>query len=80
MTNTDLEKILFLDIETVPLVYKYTDLDEPSADLWNKKWQYQKEVPPEQQYAKAGIYTVSLTATNDVGLNATFSAKIDIQT
>lgn len=56
MANTDLEKILFLDIETVPLVYNYADLDETTADLWNKKWQFQKEIPPEQQYAKAGIY------------------------
>lgn len=56
MAKTDIEKILFLDIETVPLVYKYSDLNETTKDLWNKKWQYNKEVPPEQQYAKAGIY------------------------
>lgn len=56
MANTDLEKILFLDIETVPMVYHYTDLDETTKELWNKKWQFNKEVPPEQQYVKAGIY------------------------
>lgn len=56
MTKTDIEKILFLDIETVPLVYKYSDLNETTKDLWDKKWQYNKDVPPEQQYAKAGIY------------------------
>ncbi|MBX3165245.1 MAG: 3'-5' exonuclease [Bacteroidetes bacterium] len=52
----NLEKILFLDIETVPLVYNYADLNENAKELWNKKWQYSKEVTPEQQYAKAGIY------------------------
>jgi 3'-5' exonuclease len=56
MTKKELEKILFLDIETVPVVYKYNDLHDATRDLWNKKWQYNKDVPPEQQYAKAGIY------------------------
>lgn len=56
MTKTDIEKILFLDIETVPLVYRYSDLNEASRELWDKKWQYNKEVPPDQQYVKAGIY------------------------
>lgn len=56
MTKTDIEKILFLDIETVPLVYKYSDLNENTRELWDKKWQYNKEVSGEQQYAKAGIY------------------------
>lgn len=56
MTKTDIDKILFLDIETVPLVYNYADLSETTKELWDKKWQYNKEVTPEQQYAKAGIY------------------------
>lgn len=56
MTKTEIEKILFLDIETVPLVYNYNDLNENSKELWNKKWQYNKDVAPEQQYVKAGIY------------------------
>jgi predicted PolB exonuclease-like 3'-5' exonuclease len=56
MSKTDLEKILFLDIETVPLVYHYGELHETARELWNKKWQYNKEISPEQQYAKAGIY------------------------
>lgn len=53
---SNIEKILFLDIETVPLVYNYSDLNENAKELWNKKWQYSKDVTPEQQYAKAGIY------------------------
>lgn len=56
MAATEIEKILFIDIETVPVTYKYSDLDENSKDLWNKKWQYNKEISPEQQYNKAGIY------------------------
>jgi len=56
MTKSDTEKILFIDIETVALTYKYSDLDETSKELWNKKWQYSKDTPPEEQYNKAGIY------------------------
>ena len=56
MAKIPLEKILFLDIETVPLIYKYTDLDETTRALWDKRWQYLKETTGEQQYAKAGIY------------------------
>lgn len=56
MAKTEIEKILFLDIETVPLVYKYNDLDANTKEHWDKKWQYNKEIAPEQQYMKAGIY------------------------
>lgn len=56
MTKTDPEKILFLDIETVPLVYSYKDLPEIAKELWDKKWQFNREVPPAEQYLKAGIY------------------------
>lgn len=56
MAKTDIEKILFLDIETVPLVYRYNELDETTRELWDKKWQYNKDISPDQQYAKAGIY------------------------
>jgi len=56
MAKTDIEKILFLDIETVPIVYNYADLNESTRDLWDKKWQFNKEVTGEQQYVKAGIY------------------------
>lgn len=52
----DQEKILFLDIETVPLVYNYDELNTSTKELWNKKWQYNKDISPEQQYSKAGIY------------------------
>lgn len=56
MTKSDIEKILFIDIETVALTYQYNDLDETSKELWNKKWQYSRDTSPEEQYNKAGIY------------------------
>jgi predicted PolB exonuclease-like 3'-5' exonuclease len=56
MSRINLEKILFLDIETVPLVYKYTDLNETLRDLWDRKWQYNRDISPQEQYNKAGIY------------------------
>ena len=56
MPLPDINNILFLDIETVPLVYDYKQLDEPLKKLWDIKWQHHKEFTPEQQYTKAGIY------------------------
>lgn len=56
MGKADIEKILFLDIETVPLVYRYDDLNETLRDLWDRKWQHNRDISPEQQYTKAGIY------------------------
>ncbi len=56
MTKIELEKILFLDIETVPLEYKYENLNETTRELWDKKWQNSKDIAASQQYAKAGIY------------------------
>ena len=52
----DQENILFLDIETVPLVYEYQNLSETTRELWDKKWQFSKDVSAEGQYQKAGIY------------------------
>jgi 3'-5' exonuclease len=56
MSKVDIEKILFLDIETVPLVYKYSDLNDTLRSLWDRKWQYNRDISPEEQYNKAGIY------------------------
>lgn len=41
--NIPLEKILFLDIETVPQVGKWEDLDETTQYLWDKKTKYQRK-------------------------------------
>lgn len=51
-----LQHILFIDIETVPQVYQYCGLEEETKRLWDAKWQFNKELTGEQQYAKAGIY------------------------
>jgi hypothetical protein len=56
MSQPEINNVLFLDIETVPLVYDYQELNEPFKKLWDLKWQFHKDVTPEQQYAKAGIY------------------------
>lgn len=56
MMSTQIEHILFLDIETVPVTYQYSQLSGPLRELWDKKWQHGKEITPEQQYARAGIY------------------------
>lgn len=51
-----ISSVLFLDVETVPLVYKYTDLDENVRKLWDKKFRYQQTDSQETQYQKAGVY------------------------
>ena len=56
MNQININHVLFLDIETAPQVYKYNELQEPFKKLWDTKWQFNKDVTPEQQYAKAGIY------------------------
>ncbi len=37
LEKVKLEKILFLDIETVPQTYVYEDLDEKTKELFNQK-------------------------------------------
>jgi len=51
-----LENILFIDVETAPLVYQYSDLDETMRYLWDNKFRYQPAESAETQYKKAGIY------------------------
>ncbi len=57
MQNLDFEKLLFLDIETVPQVAEFNDLDQNSQYLWDKKTQWQRnEMSPEVYYGqRAGI-------------------------
>lgn len=50
------QKILFLDIETVPIKYQYSELTEKEKQLWNAKWRFNPDINPEEQYSKAGIY------------------------
>ena len=54
----NLEHILFLDIETVPLHPHFDDLDETSKLLWEQKTSYQRkdEFTPSEFYDRAGIW------------------------
>jgi len=54
----NLEHILFLDIETVPLFDDFNKLDDTSKVLWEQKTQYQRkdEFTPEEFYDRAGIW------------------------
>ena len=58
LANIDIEKVLFLDIETVPEYPKYEDVPERFRKLWDKK---SKSFTPEDEtsadvYNRAGIY------------------------
>ena len=52
-----LEKVLFLDIETVPLYGNWDEIPETEQKLWDKKTRYQRkdEISPEDFYERAGI-------------------------
>lgn len=50
------ENILFLDIETVPQVYHYKELNEEYRKLWDSRCRNIVNETPEDQYKKAGIY------------------------
>ena len=58
LQKLNLEDILFLDIETVPEVAKYADLDDYKKELWEQKSQYQRkdEFTAEEFYERAGIW------------------------
>ena len=59
LNNIDTSKILFLDIETVPQVYRFQELNDISKSLWSKKTKYLQEkdqLSAEEVYEKAGIY------------------------
>ena len=54
---TDPSKILFLDIETVPAVYHFGELDEHAAKLFSDKTRYEQERngrSAEEIYAERG--------------------------
>jgi uncharacterized protein YprB with RNaseH-like and TPR domain len=58
LAQTNIEKVLFLDIETVPGVYQFDDLDEATKALWDGKSKYMQkdELTAKDVYDKAGIY------------------------
>lgn len=59
LNQLDLNHLLFLDIETVPEVYDYNELDEKVKDLWKAKMKWQMErddLSAEEIFEKAGIF------------------------
>lgn len=59
LENIELDKILFLDIETVPAYPSYDKVPERFQKLWNKKASFlikDEENTPESIYPRAGIY------------------------
>lgn len=59
LTNIGIDKILFLDIETVPCIYNFSDLDEKTQDLWALKTRFaqeKEEKSASEVYDRAGIY------------------------
>lgn len=56
LNKINLEKVLFLDIETVPQAYEFTELDETTIELFNQKTRFQQMdgKSPEEIYAERG--------------------------
>jgi uncharacterized protein YprB with RNaseH-like and TPR domain len=56
--DLDFEDILFLDIETVPVIEHFEDLDDEMKALFERKTSYQRrdEVSAEDFYERAGIW------------------------
>jgi 3'-5' exonuclease len=50
------ENILFLDVETVPVVYDYKKLPKNMRELWDTRFRFQKTESPEGHYKKAGVF------------------------
>jgi uncharacterized protein YprB with RNaseH-like and TPR domain len=55
LDHIKIENILFLDIETVPIVYEYGGLDPLMRGLWDSRFRFHTD-GPEQMYKKAGIF------------------------
>ena len=55
--NIPLEKVLFIDIETVPQYGNWEEIPDVEQALWDKKTRYQRkdEISPEDFYNRAGI-------------------------
>ena len=58
LSKIHLENILFLDIETVPEVQNFSELNKEKQDLWEAKSQYQRgdDHTAEEFYERAGIW------------------------
>lgn len=79
LNSVDLGKVIFLDIETVPVIYKFSELDERGKELWEKKSKFMGPVP-EETYEKAGIYAeFAKVACISVGMLATKGGEPSIR-
>ena len=58
LDKIDLQKVLFLDIETVPQFENYDDVPERLQKLWDTKAGFlaRNDETPEELYERAGIY------------------------
>ncbi|MCE1201569.1 MAG: 3'-5' exonuclease [Bacteroidia bacterium] len=59
MLDLNINKVLFLDVETVPAQPEYSRLDERMKKLWDRKAGHirqKEEQSPEDLYPRAGIY------------------------
>lgn len=59
MLDLNINKVLFLDVETVPAQPEYSRLDEQMKKLWDRKAGHirqKEEQSPEELYQRAGIY------------------------
>jgi len=56
LENIKISNILFLDVETVPVVYDYKNLPKNMRELWDARCRFQKTETPEALYNKAGIH------------------------
>ena len=65
LENIVFENVLFLDVETVPNIHLYQDLDEKLQALWDRKAERLSQTingdeaskTPEKLYARAGIFS-----------------------
>ncbi|MBN1186906.1 MAG: 3'-5' exonuclease [Bacteroidales bacterium] len=59
LQDINIENILFLDIETVPIQRSYSDLSETMQELWDKKSSFfrKDEESSLDVYQRAGIYS-----------------------
>jgi len=67
MTTADLQKIMFLDIETVPQTSSFSELSDEMAELWEEKFQklrirmpekYKENISASEAFSSsAGIYS-----------------------
>jgi 3'-5' exonuclease len=55
LENIKLDDVLFLDIETVPQVYNYNDLNEQMKKLWDARCRNQERSPDQLYNDRAGI-------------------------